>query len=88
MTTVGLADTSTYTTMELISRLVAISACTYGSEGWGFESLRARRRSEALSVIVEGTSVRCLTTLLTRVSDDSEPSAAADLRVVAITVPG
>ena len=41
MTTVGLPDTSTYTIMELASRLVAPSARAYGSEGWGFESLRA-----------------------------------------------
>ncbi len=42
MTTVGLPDTSTYTTIELISCLVAPSACTYGSKGEGFESFRAR----------------------------------------------
>jgi hypothetical protein len=42
MTTVGLPDTSAYTTREFVSRLVAPSACAYGSEGWGFESLRAR----------------------------------------------
>jgi hypothetical protein len=44
MTTVGLADTSSYTTTELVSCLVIPSACTYGSEGWGFESLRARSK--------------------------------------------
>jgi hypothetical protein len=37
MTTVGLPDTSTYTTRELVSLLVTPSACAYGSEGWGFE---------------------------------------------------
>ena len=37
MTTVGLAYTSSYTTTELVSCLVIPSACTYGSEGWGFE---------------------------------------------------
>ena len=42
MTTVGLPDTSTYTTIELVSCLVTPSARAYGSEGWGFESLRAR----------------------------------------------
>jgi hypothetical protein len=35
ITTVGLPDTSTYTTIELVSRLVTPSAHTYGSEGWG-----------------------------------------------------
>lgn len=33
MTTVGLPDTSTYTTIELVSCLVVPSACAYGSEG-------------------------------------------------------
>src|ERR1700739_4891803 len=42
MTTVRLPDTSTYTTSELVLCLVAQSACADGSEGWGFESLRAR----------------------------------------------
>ena len=32
MTTVGLPDTSTYTTIEPVSCLVAPSACAYGSE--------------------------------------------------------
>src|ERR1700752_336158 len=32
MTTVGLADTFTYTTFELVSCLVAPSACAYGSQ--------------------------------------------------------
>jgi hypothetical protein len=41
MTTVRLPDTSNYTTRELGSRVVTPSACAYGSEGWGFESLRA-----------------------------------------------
>lgn len=41
MTTVGLPDTFTYTTTELASCLVEPSACAYGSEGWGFGSLRA-----------------------------------------------
>jgi hypothetical protein len=35
MTTVGLPDTFTYTTTELISCLVEPSACAYGSEGLG-----------------------------------------------------
>jgi hypothetical protein len=42
MTTVGLLHTSTYTTTELVSCPVVPSACAYGSEGWEFESLRAR----------------------------------------------
>jgi hypothetical protein len=42
MTTVRLPDTSTYTTRELVSCLVTPPARAYGSEGWGFESLRAR----------------------------------------------
>ena len=42
MTTLRLPDTPTYTTIELVSRLVTPSARAYGSEGWGFESLRAR----------------------------------------------
>jgi hypothetical protein len=42
MTTVGLPDTSTYTTIELVSCLVTPPARAYGSEGWEFESLRAR----------------------------------------------
>jgi hypothetical protein len=41
-TTVRLPDARASTTMELISCLVVPSACTCGSEGWGFESLRAR----------------------------------------------
>jgi hypothetical protein len=41
MTTVGLLDTHTYTTIGPLSCLVTPSACAYGSEGWGFESLRA-----------------------------------------------
>jgi len=45
MTTVGLPDNFTYTTTELVSCLVEPSACAYGSEGWGFESLRARHLS-------------------------------------------
>jgi hypothetical protein len=36
MTTVALPDASTYMTIELVSCLVAPSACVYGSEGWGF----------------------------------------------------
>ena len=36
MTTVGLPDTSTYTTIEFVSCLVAPPACAYGSEGWGW----------------------------------------------------
>lgn len=42
MTTARLPDTFTYTTTELVSGLVEPSACAYGSEGWEFESLRAR----------------------------------------------
>ena len=33
MTIVRLPDTSTYTTLELVSCLIAPSACAYGSEG-------------------------------------------------------
>ena len=40
MTTVG--HPAPLTTLDLVSCLVAPSACAYGSEGWGFESLRAR----------------------------------------------
>jgi hypothetical protein len=43
MTTVGLLDTLSYTTTELVSCLIKLSARAYGSEGWEFESLRARR---------------------------------------------
>jgi len=42
MTTVGLSDTSTCTTTELVSCLVTPPARAYVSEGWEFESLRAR----------------------------------------------
>jgi hypothetical protein len=42
MTTVRLLDTSTYTARELASCLFTGSARAYRSEGWGFESLRAR----------------------------------------------
>jgi hypothetical protein len=50
MTTVRLPDTLTYTTTEFVSCLVARSARAYGSEGWGFESLRARAlRARAVS---------------------------------------
>jgi hypothetical protein len=42
MTTVGLPNASTYTTIELISCLVARPACAYGSKGYGFEALRPR----------------------------------------------
>jgi hypothetical protein len=45
MTTVGLPDASTYTTIELASCLITPPARAYGSEGWGFESLRARPRN-------------------------------------------
>jgi hypothetical protein len=56
MTTVGLADTSSYTTTELVPSLVEPSACTYGSEGWGFESLRARHNQTraALTRVLSG----------------------------------
>ena len=58
MTTFRLPDTLNYTTVEFTSCLVTPSAHAYGSEGWEFESRRARRvqmrrRSEALSVGVE-----------------------------------
>ena len=46
-TTIRLPDTLNYTTIELVSCLVAQSARAYGSEGWGFESLRARISSAA-----------------------------------------
>jgi len=50
MTTVGLPDTSTYRTIELVPCLVAESACAYGSEGQGFESFgRALRARSVLS---------------------------------------
>jgi hypothetical protein len=49
MTTVGLPDTFTYTTIELVSCLVVPSACGYGSEGEGVRILSGARRSEALS---------------------------------------
>jgi hypothetical protein len=39
MTTIGLPDNSTYTTIDLVSCLVAPSACAYGSEGYGFQAL-------------------------------------------------
>ena len=42
MTTVELPHDFTYTTTEIVPCLVAPLACAYGSEGWGFESLRAR----------------------------------------------
>jgi hypothetical protein len=44
MTTVGLPDTLYYATVELASCLVTRSARVYGSEGWGFESLRVHLR--------------------------------------------
>src|ERR1700694_3497210 len=72
MTTVGLADTSSYTTTELVSCLVTPSAYTYGSEGWGFESLRARTfgRAQLRGAFRHfgGASVGSLTTLLTTVT--------------------
>jgi len=64
MTTVGLPDTSTYRTIELVSCLVAESACAYGSEGWEFESLRARA-GQRLFPAARGGSVATLTTVLT-----------------------
>src|SRR5271166_2170725 len=51
MTTVGLPDTFTYTTIELVSCLVVSSARAYGSEGWGFESLRAHAGQWPFSVL-------------------------------------
>jgi len=42
MTTVGLPYTLNYATVELASCPVMPSARAYGSEGWEFESLRAR----------------------------------------------
>ena len=80
MTTVRLPDTSTYTTTELVSCQVTPSARVYGSEGWEFESLRARpaqRRFPAFG----GASVGYLTTLLATV-------VFAGPWTVAITVPG
>src|SRR5262249_42047846 len=47
MTTIRLPDTSTNTTTELASCLVTQCARAYGSEGWEFESLRARTPSAA-----------------------------------------
>src|SRR6476620_12036141 len=41
MTTVRLLDTPAYTATKPHSCLVARLACANGSEGWGFESLRA-----------------------------------------------
>jgi hypothetical protein len=41
MTTVGLTETATNTTREFVLCLLTPSACSYGSEGWEFESLRA-----------------------------------------------
>jgi hypothetical protein len=52
-TTVGLSDTSSYTTKDVPSCLVAPSARAYGPEGWEFESLRAHHSSEVLSIVVE-----------------------------------
>jgi hypothetical protein len=48
MTTVGLPDTLDYATVKRASCLVTSPARAYGSEGWGFESLRAH--STALRV--------------------------------------
>jgi hypothetical protein len=48
MTTVELPHAFAYTTTELVSCLVTPSARAYGSEGWGFESLRARTFGRAL----------------------------------------
>ena len=45
MTTFELPNTVNYATVELASFLVTLSARAYGSEGWGFESLRARHNS-------------------------------------------
>jgi len=45
MTTIRLPDTLTYATIELASSPVTSSARAYGSEGWEFESLRARSRA-------------------------------------------
>ncbi|MDT5411176.1 MAG: hypothetical protein QOG14_3396 [Mycobacterium sp.] len=45
LTTVQHRGTSGYITSVLPSCLVTVSAHAYGSEGWGFESLRARSRS-------------------------------------------
>ena len=42
LTTAGLPDASTYTTIELISCLVTPPARAYGSEGWQFGSVWAR----------------------------------------------
>jgi hypothetical protein len=56
MTTVGLPDTFTYTTAESVSRLVARSTCAYGSEGWGFESLRARPAVEVIEGVIRAAA--------------------------------
>jgi hypothetical protein len=63
MTTVGLPDTLNDATVELVSCLVTPSARAYGSEGWGFESLRARPAqgrfacpSQSATLMVDDTS--------------------------------
>ena|ERR1700692_4163497 len=53
MTKVGLPDTSTYTTADLISCLVAPSACAYGSEGWGSNPF-ARATSQNSKICDQG----------------------------------
>jgi hypothetical protein len=54
MTKVRPPDTSTYKTVELILCLVTPSARAYGSEGWGFESLRARPGQRRFSSLWKG----------------------------------
>jgi hypothetical protein len=51
MTTVEPPHAFTYTTTELVSCLVTPSARAYGSEGWGFESLRARIPKQCLTCL-------------------------------------
>src|SRR5271167_192734 len=76
MTTVRLPDTSTYTTSELVLCLVAPSACAYGSEGWGFESLRARPAQRPFPSLR-----KCLCVHIDDSFDDLTPSAPATARV-------
>jgi hypothetical protein len=63
MTTVGLPDTSTYTTTKLISCLVTPPARAYGSEGWPSAStrcnpftIRSRRKTHRISCLCSLTS--------------------------------
>jgi hypothetical protein len=51
MTTVRLPGTLNYATVELASCLATPSARAYGSEGWGFESLRARYQKHRFTCV-------------------------------------